>query len=240
MSKFSFSGLPAQDKAKVLTTIFFFLMGLLPIIWPSLIAPLTFLSPWQAERGFWEGVVNAWPLFAWGIGVSTLCFFVPNRYQQEPIELFGNGLLTSLCAGVLEEILFRWIIFFGAIISAGLFDWLILGFMGLHPLRWITMEVVAPVADYFTLGFLTPQLSGLFGWTIAAGIIASNGEFRDGHGYLGIIGLVNSWFIGMFLFSVMFTYGLLTAIVIHFLYDLLIFTVRSIDAALEKRRLIPS
>jgi hypothetical protein len=45
---------------------------------------------------------------------------------------------------------------------------------------------------------------------------------------------VNSWFLGMVLFYIMFHYGLLSAIIVHFIYDFIIFTIRAIDCLCER------
>ena len=63
-------------------------------------------------------------------------------------------------------------------------------------------------------------------------MLYTNAFFRDGHRYQGPIGVLNSWFAGMFLFWIMFTYGLPAAILVHFMYDFLIFSLGAIRVAL--------
>lgn len=47
-------------------------------------------------------------------------------------------------------------------------------------------------------------------------------SFRDQHEYLGWFGWINSWFMGMVFFWLLFNYGLFTAIAAHALYDMII------------------
>lgn len=50
---------------------------------------------------------------------------------------------------------------------------------------------------------------------------------RNGHAYQGWFGTINSWFLGLYFFYIMLTHGLLAAIVVHFTYDFIIFTIRA-------------
>ena len=93
-----------------------------------------------------------------------------------------------------------------------------------------------PVVNFLTLGHLQPYLLGSLGWAVGAAIISSNGKFRDGHAYQGLFGWINAWFCGMFFFYLMFTYGILASIIVHFLYDILIFIVVYLDAVIERAR----
>lgn len=106
--------------------------------------------------------------------------------------------------------------------------------LGANVPEYLQVHLFGPVANFFTLGLLSDQLTNPANWAIGAAIIASNGFFRDGHKYLGWFGFLNSWFIGMFFFYLMFTYGLPAAILVHFIYDFLIFTVRYVDEAIER------
>ena len=89
-------------------------------------------------------------------------------------------------------------------------------------------------SSFLTLGTIDNILYHPFGWFVGAGIILANAKFRDGHKYQGKFGFINSWFIGMYLFWLMFEYGLVACIVIHFLYDMLIFFIHYLDAVKER------
>lgn len=147
--------------------------------------------------------------------------------ENSPIEIFSVGFRISLFAGVSEEILFRWVIFLGNMIVLFIINYILGGFYspeyGL--IQWIT-GFVKIVANFTTFGLLEKEIMQPV-WYAGASLIITNGLFRDGHKYQGFSGLVRSWFIGMFLFFIMFQYGLLAAIFIHFLYDLICFAIHA-------------
>lgn len=66
------------------------------------------------------------------------------------------------------------------------------------------------------------------------GAILANAWFRDGHKYQGLFGIINSWYAGMVLLYATVTYGLLTAIVIHALYDVLVSVIKFVFRKMEK------
>lgn len=90
--------------------------------------------------------------------------------------------------------------------------------------EWFHLNVWGPLADWTTFGKLRDHIFPATGWLAGGAMLAANAFFRDGHKYQGLIGVVNSWFIGMFLFWLAFNHGLLAAIVVHFTYDFLIFS----------------
>ena len=98
-------------------------------------------------------------------------------------------------------------------------DFAVLGFAGLHPIPWIFNEVLIPVADFATAGRLHEVLTTA-PWAVAAAILTSNGRFRNSHTYQGLIGWIWSWYLGMFLFLVLFEHGLVAAIAVHIAYNL--------------------
>ncbi|MBI5004235.1 CPBP family intramembrane metalloprotease [Candidatus Kaiserbacteria bacterium] len=199
--------------------------------------PFGFWQFWNIQGSLSQAIIGAWPIYLWGAGLTALVAFTRwNGYRAKPLHIFTIGFLISLFAGVFEEIKYRWLLFFVVMAMIPLGDWLMLGFMGYHPIQWIYVSVICPVANFFTLGYLEPYLLNGYGWAVAAAIISVNGKFRNGHKYLGTFGYVNSWFLGMYFFWVVFHYGLIAAIIIHFLYDLFIFTVPAIDAVLENRQ----
>ena len=98
----------------------------------------------------------------------------------------------------------------------------------IHPIRWFNNEILVPFADWASFGkmhalLVTENATNPDAWAIGAGLITANVKFRDGHKYQGPLGIVNSWYIGLVMFWLLFTYGLLAAIFCHFLYDFLIF-----------------
>lgn len=99
-------------------------------------------------------------------------------------------------------------------------------------LIWL-YEVLIWIADWTTFKQLGSVFYGTHDHLFIIGAFAANLWFRDGHKYQGLIGWVNSWYAGLVLLYATLTFGLLTAIVIHALYDL-IFDV----TLLARRRLV--
>lgn len=201
----------------------FVLVGVLKLAWPTII-PFGFWDMWTSKGPFWTSLLSVWPLFVWAIGLTVVGFMFGNRPSGYDIasDLLIKGVASGAFAGVFEEISYRWLLFYLSLIVVPVLDWLFLGFAGLHIVHWMYMSVLCPIADFFTLGYLHQYLGGSMGWIVAAGIISTNTDFRDGHKYLGTIGYINSWFGGMFLFWIVFNHGLLVAIAAHFLYNFLV------------------
>jgi hypothetical protein len=207
-------------------------------IWPDTL-PFSFFQLWKTSGSVGDWLRAAIPIFIWGAGFTAVVSILTRNKPEENRNAefnFGKGFLLSLWAGVMEEICFRWLIFMSSIIGVKIVNFLIFGFLGLGIPELLQVYILGPIANFFTLGLLADVLVRPEAWAVGAGLLSANGFFRDGHKYLGIIGYVNSWFIGMFMFYLLFTYGLLACIVVHFLYDLAIFAVRFIDQVIERAR----
>lgn len=192
--------------------------------WPGTI-PFNTFAPWHSVGSVDQWLAVGWPLLAWGVvGTVLLSFFRPStRYYNEPWKIFKVGLGISLWAGVVEEIAFRWLIFFASIVGVKILNFLVFDFAGFGLPHWWHIHILGPLADYATLGKLSGWLTNSEYWTIGAAMISTTALFRDGHTYQGWIGWLNSWFLGMVFFWFMFTFGLPSAILLHFLYDYVIF-----------------
>lgn len=214
--------------------LFFFLaLGVVIYLWPSVI-PFGFFEFWTIKKSLWEAVIVMWPLYAWGICSSIFSIvWLGRELTHSPGEILAEGTLISLRAGILEEIFFRWLLFFSAIIVLPVIDWIFFGFMGIHVFQWI-YGVLCTIADFFSFGYLHGYLFHSWGWSVGAAIISSNIQFRDGHAYQGIFGLVNAWFGGMALFYVMFEYGIVAAISVHFLYNFFVFFTHTLNAVRQR------
>ena len=213
------------------------LIGLFNWLRPQTI-PFSFLHFWKIEGSITEAIKNSWILFLWGAGITTIVSLTTRNdpeHNRDAEERLFVGALISAWAGVAEEICFRWLIFYGAIVSLKISNWLFFGWAGFGIFEWVYVSFLIPLANFATLDYLKPILFNGHGWAVGAAIITANGKFRDGHAYQGPFGWINSWFAGMFLFYLMFNYGLLAAIIVHFLYDLFIFLVRYVDAVIERR-----
>ncbi|MFI0482332.1 hypothetical protein [Actinomadura sp. 9N215] len=171
-----------------------------------------------------------WPVLVTGLLATILGVLRTRPLQRKLAQLEPtDGLITLtpyklLVNSVLEEVFFRWLIFFAAIATVRFADFIILGFADLHPIRWVFQQALIPVADLATWHQLHEVLTGQ-PWMVGAAMLTSNSRFRKGHFYQGLFGLVWSWYLGMFLFLIMFDYGLPLAIAVHLGYNLLIMAV---------------
>lgn len=210
-------------------------IGIAKLWFPEAI-PFRFFEFFNFRGTLWQAVSGAWPLFAWGIGITSFMVFTTRNGDDEVLNAERNlfvRFLLSIWAGVSEEILFRWLLFFSAIATVQLFNWLFFGWAGFGIPEWIYTNIMGPVADFATLYFLHDILFNGFGWAVGAAVISANGRFRDGHAYQGFIGFVNSWFCGMFFFWIMFNHGLFASMIVHALYNLFIYLVIYIDSKIE-------
>ncbi len=98
--------------------------------------------------------------------------------------------------------------------------------------KWSFDVLFIPAVNIITQGRLAEQLYG-YGWAVTAAIVSVNWNFGKGHGYQGLIGLVNAWIIGMIMFWVTFNFGFPVAVMIHAGYDVLINLIVAGDAAAE-------
>lgn len=198
-------------------------------IWPTVI-PFTTFQFFTFDIA--KIVHAAWamiPLFCYGLLINVPQYLKKEKLPHTKNDLFVDGTIISLWAGIAEEIIFRWILFFTAIIFIGIFDWILLGFMFDYGFIGLIYNwILIPIANFFTAGYLSPWLYHEHGWIIGAAIISANCQFRDGHSYQGCLGYLTSWFTGMIFFYIMFTCGIFAAMVVHFIYDFAIFTVAAI------------
>ena len=207
-------------------------------LFPNVI-PFDTFELWQIRQGSWydDWLMASWPIFAWAVGVTVLfSLFTRNTRKQNLMaeQLFAVGTLQSVIAGVLEEISFRWLIFISAVVGIKIGNFLFFGWAGFGIGEWFELHVAGPVVNFLTLGYLSDVLANPESWAVGAAMLSANAFFRDGHKYLGFFGYINSWFIGMFMFWLLFQYGLLACILAHFVYDFLIDVVRYGDMVIER------
>jgi hypothetical protein len=211
-------------------------------LWPGVI-PFEMFSVWQTKGGILDWLAAGWPFLAWGFGIQTLIILVhwEHRLMRDtyeaasPIKILKVGALISLQAGVVEEISFRWLIFFAQIFWLKVANFLIFGFLGFGLTEFFQVNMFGPIADLTTLGSLQVWLTNPTTWAVGAAMLGTNAFFRDGHAYQGWFGILNSWCLGMAFFWLMFSFGLPSAILIHVLYDLVIFATIALFAAIRKR-----
>ena len=189
--------------------------------------------PWQYKMSLLAGLANVWYIFLWAVGVTVVVavILIWKRVPRggNPVAMFVGGLLRSAAAGVFEEIVFRWLLVLSAPAILTLLNWITFGLV-----KWINVHWMLTFANWATFGILGPQLHNS-NWVMAAAILYAAAAFSSGHAYLGPVGLVNSWFIGMIMFYLVFNYGIITAIVAHFAYDAIIFSILAASAAFRPK-----
>lgn len=211
------------------------LICLIKWIWPSSI-PLDIFQFWFFDK---FTIQAGWPIFLWGAFAQTL--LCSKKYEHHEIvnaeENWVKNMFVSLMAGVFEELTFRWVFLYSSFIGIAVSNFIFFGFIS-HSLeipRLISEYISNPLANLATFeqyDFLVGK-----GWWFGAAVLAANAKFRDGHKYQGLIGIINSWYIGLFLFDIMFKYGIISAIAIHFLYDVMIFTIIYFNAVSQRSAL---
>ena len=219
-----------------LASIIFIIIVVINYFFPGFL-PLTVFELWNAHGTVLEWLIAAWPIFAWGAGVTACAsFLTKNDYlkNMQAEKIFSKNVIISFLAGIFEEISFRWIFFLGAFAGVQVANFLFFGFIGFGLTEWLYIHAFGPIANFFTFGKMEHILFHTSGWMVGAALLSINARFRNGHTYLGPIGYINSWFVGMFLFWMTFQYGLLASIITHFVYDFLIFFVKYIDSMFER------
>ncbi|HSX33129.1 MAG TPA: hypothetical protein VLF91_02215 [Candidatus Saccharimonadales bacterium] len=186
-----------------------------------------------SPSGVQPGLLWAWPIFAWALGLTILATWAKggDNGGHGGMETLVKGWWVSLNAGFFEEVTFRLLSFLTAMVMLRFFNYITFGFVHLF-----YRYVLLPPANFMTFGLLHQQLYSPMSWLVGAALLSAAAKFRNGHSYQGTFGLINSWYLGMVFFYVMFHYGILAAIIAHALYDGIIFTVESIGAAIDDRR----
>jgi hypothetical protein len=170
--------------------LFLLLIPPLVLVWPGLV-PLKLFQLW----GWWGNLLDIarlfWPIPA--IGLLLTLINIPVIRRRADIVLAGDSsILSGIWAGVWEELVFRWLLFYGALLCIPLANILTFGL-----LQWFYSTILGPLADFVTFHQLHAYLfSNQYGWVVGMAIISTNGGFRDGHSYQGPMGWAWSWFCG--------------------------------------------
>ncbi len=180
----------------------------------------------------WIYTARFFLLWACAANIVIIFFFrsiLDKLDKSSSSEILTKGFFISLLAGTWEEIAFRFVYFLSAIVTVQIGNFLFFGFLGFGIPEWFYLHVAGPIANFTTLGYLEPYLFFEGSWAVGAAILSANAFFRDGHKYQGVFGWINSWFGGMLFFYLAFNYGLLSAIFIHFLYDMICFATAALS-----------
>jgi len=205
--------------------------GALNLFWGEYVL-FSFSDLWSIDKSVGEGLANVWFIFAWAIAVPLVVGIImrnePKTYTSS--EYLGTGAWVSLHAGIFEELSYRWLRFSIAMILLPFMNWILFGFVPgqIGLLRWAYESFLIPLANFTTFGALEDYLYYPASWVVGAAIISANGNFQEAHEQNGWFSRINAWFIGTVMFYLMFNYGLITAIVAHVAYDMIIFTMGAI------------
>lgn len=213
--------IPAKEVLKENLSVFvpaLLVFGFLFYFWRDYIL-IDFASIWRFDAA---GLGQVWFIFAWAVLFALIGS--GGIYFVSKATLIGRATWLSLNAAFWEELLYRWLYFASAMIILPFLNWITFGLV-----KWFYTTLFIPIANFFTLGALEPQLHAA-NWVLGAAIISAAASFRDAHKYLGLVGFVNSWFLGMVLFWVMLNHGIITAMVAHFVYDLILFGTRALKS----------
>jgi hypothetical protein len=69
-------------------------------------------------------------------------------------------------------------------------------------------------------------------------VLWSNAKFRDGHKYQGLTGILSSYVFGIYMYYIAFTHGLLYAIVVHAMFDTILFSSEHMCQVWKNRHMI--
>lgn len=98
---------------------------------------------------------------------------------------------------------------------------------------WFYENILMVIVHAITFGQMDSVFYSGHDKIFLFGAILANAWFRDGHKYQGWFGYTNSWFCGMALLYATVTYGLMTAVAIHVIYDVIysivVFLVRTTE-----------
>ena len=198
-------------------------------LWPDSI-PFGLFELWATKGSFALWIRATWPIFAWAVIPTIFAVWLHRDAVTRggEIERLARGLKVSMRAGLLEETLFRWLMFMSQIALYQLSNWIFFGWLGFGLVEWLYLHLEAPIVNFFTFGLMHSYLYTPKGWAVGAAMIFTTNKFREGHEYQGCLGSINSWYLGLFFFYLTFNFGLPVAIVAHAVYDALIFITQAI------------
>jgi hypothetical protein len=226
--------------------------GVLIVLAKSFMAisvPYSFTQFWTSNGtiGDWLWTAKWWFLF--GTVSTAVMAYVNLRLRQRAREQMRNvagglggffsgvmdtvagasykielaKLLLSPVRGFLGEVGARWIGFFVVIILVQFFNALLfnawLGFGVFHILQ---VYLLGPVTNFATLHIMPEYVNNPAIWAVGFAVFAcSIRTNKDNHSYEGLSPIL-AWFFNLFLFYLMFTFGIWASIVVHFVWDVLL------------------
>ena len=173
--------------------------------------------------GAFQFVFKYWYIF-FTITISNFIgLFVFDNIRVEtkkPVDQLIGGSIASIFAGISEEIVYRWLWFFSAIGTIALTDWFSGGFLFGHGLTYLVYIFTKYFVNLATFGILTDYIYSP-NWLVGAAMMTAALEFRKGHEQYGVTGYWFSWYFGLFTQVIVFKFGIMPAIVVHILVDMM-------------------
>jgi hypothetical protein len=185
--------------------------------------PFEYLDFWSKADfgGAMNFVSSYWLVFSTITIFNFLRLFFASKEDigvHQPYQKLFAGLSTSIFAGVTEEIVYRWLWFFSAIGTVAFSDWLTGGFLFGHGLSYFFFGITKFFVNLATLGILHDYIYSA-NWLLGAAMIVSALKFREGHESYGATGYWFSWYFGLFTQVIVIKFGLLPAIAVHVIVD---------------------
>ncbi|MFH1367287.1 MAG: hypothetical protein ABIH38_04885 [Patescibacteria group bacterium] len=103
---------------------------------------------------------------------------------------------------------------------------------------WTCYALPKGVSALSAIPFVPAHASRWIALLYLGAILWSNAKFRDGHKYQGAAGMLNSYIFGFYMFYLAFNYGLAYAIVVHFAFDLFLFSSEHMVQVIKNRSLV--
>jgi hypothetical protein len=218
-------------KARAMVAGLFFLLA--NWLWWTAI-PFSTFQFWTLRGSAGDILGTGWPIFVW-VGLAFLSIsFIAQRFMLPAIQRYlpddiiltmGHpieGIWQSLWVGIGEEIILRWIVFYDIIVLLQWANFLLGGFAGGGLLAWIYLHIIGPIANFVTFGSLSSILFHPAGWAVGAAIMIVT-RLRFKRRFFPANGGISDffyWITGLFLFLIMFKYGLIASILAHCVQEL--------------------
>ena len=207
------------------------------------ILPFNALSFWSAEN-IGAGIIAIWPLLLLAILSQAIVLISFHNFlhksENEKIlkeckkDIIVTGITISVVAGIVEEIVHWWAYMIIALIILDELNILSTTIFGFEIIKYLYVNVFGYLAEKMTFGYMHALLYKT-SWTIGASIFIANCIFVFAHENKSPIFYYIIWMAGMFLFWLMFTYGIFVAMIAHALYNFTIHFVIYLYVAITKR-----
>ncbi|MFT5849366.1 MAG: hypothetical protein ACI9H6_000173 [Patiriisocius sp.] len=142
------------------------------------------------------GTVLVW-FFVLMFGIAAIAVFVDDKHNKLMSLVYGTLCIT-------------------AIYVSGVAD----------PIFWLYQTILIPLLNWVSFGSFANILLTIDAEVplLLMGAMTANVWFRDGHKYQGPVGWLDSWVVGFVFLYAALTYSLLTAIILHSMWNILVYT----------------